>query len=137
MWTRPAPSPYPARAFEAGLPEAAWQDPGVFFSPRSIPVARAAIARCIARIEGVQACEAMYVAGATLPSCGSGLVVARAGKALDARGASSCIAQLDAKGSVPGVTGEAGSCMAHPGSPAHTAAISNGVFMFTSIDTSF
>jgi len=91
----------------------------------------------MARIEGVQACEAMCVAGATLPSCGSGLVLARAGNALEARGASSCIAQPDAKSSDPGVTGEAGSCMAHPGSPAHTAAISNGVFMFTSIDTSF
>ena len=90
----------------------------------------------MARIEGVQACEGMGIAGATLPSCGAGVVLARAGRALEARGAS-CIAQLDAKSSVPGVTGEAGSCMAHPGSPAHTAAMSSGVFMFTSIDTSF
>jgi hypothetical protein len=79
----------------------------------------------------------MWVAGATLPSCGAGPVLARAGKALEARGALPCIAQLEAKSSVPGVTGEAGSCMAHPGSPAHTAAMSSGVFIFTSIDTSF
>ena len=101
------------------------------------PAAWAAIARSIARIEGVQAWEGTRVFGATLPSCGAGPVLARAGKALDARAAPSCIAQAKAKSSVPGATGAAGSCMAQPGSPAHTAAMSSGAFMFTSIDTSF
>lgn len=75
--------------------------------------------------------------GATLPSCGSGLVLARAGKALAARGTFPGMGQPAAKTSVPGTPGAAGSCRAHPGRAAHAAAISSGVFMFTSIDTPF
>lgn len=71
------------------------------------------------------ACEGTRAAGATVPSCGAGPLLARAGKAPAANTALS------------GLAGAAGSCAAHPGKPAHTTATSKGVFMVTSIDHPF
>jgi hypothetical protein len=72
-------------------------------------------------------------------------VLARAGKALEARSVLSCnlscvlssTLQAAANTAVSGLDGAAGSCKVQPGSPAHTAATSNGVFIPTSIDKPF
>lgn len=98
--------------------------------------ARAALACCMARIDGVTTCEGTRVFGATVPSCGSGFVLARAGKALAAGGALSGAAQRATGGGAGGASG-ALACAAHAGHPAHTAAISSGLFISTSIDHSF
>ena len=80
------------------------QEPCIFFFMCSSLSARA-VAAAIARADGVDACEGTRPAAATLPSCGSGRVLARAGKALDARRLSGSAAQ-----GARGCTSASGSC---------------------------
>jgi hypothetical protein len=70
------------------------------------------------------------VFGATVPSSGAGLVPARAGKALDARGASSAPAQPDCGAGFPGAVSGLACAMAlrgNAGSAATMAANSTGL----------
>ena len=95
----------------------------------------------MARIDGVITWEGTRVAGATVPSCGSGFVLARAGKAPEAGAAASCMLQAMTKAAVSGLAGASGCAMTQPGNPVHTAARSNGAFVsafiiVTSIETS-
>ncbi|MFC5461403.1 hypothetical protein [Massilia niabensis] len=118
-------------------PDAGSQGGEIFFAVSVSCASRAAVTLSIARIEGVMACEGTRVLGATVPSWGSGLVLARAGKALEARCELSGTLQAAANTAVSGLVGDAGSCTAHPGSPAHTAATTSGMFMVSSIDMPF
>jgi hypothetical protein len=112
-------------------PPAQW--PCAFFSSFSVFSARADAA-AIARLDGVTVCEGTRVFGATVPSCGSGLVLARAGKALSARGGSTRAAQSDCGGALPGPP----SCASAPtGSAATIAANSTGLFIAVSFKTPF
>jgi hypothetical protein len=112
------------------------------FSALRSPATRAAsfsLAARIARSEGVTVCDGTRVFGATVPSSGAGLVLARAGKALDARGASSS-AQSNRGAVLPAVFSIAGSsCWAQAprGSAATTAANSTGLCMAVSIKNPF
>lgn len=103
------------------------------------PAASFSLAARIARSEGVTVCDGTRVFGATVPNSGAGLVLARAGKALDARGASSTPAQPDCGAGCAGA-GSGFSCAAalgaSAGSAATMAANSTGVCMAASIQKS-
>lgn len=108
------------------------QEPCVLFFTCSSLSARA-VAAAIARTDGVDACDGTRPAAATLPSCGSGRVLARAGKALDARALSAGVAQ--GAGGAAAVRGSGTAWpVAQPGKPAQAATISSGMFMATSLD---
>jgi hypothetical protein len=112
-------------------PAAHW--PRVSFSSLGVFSARADAA-AIARLDGVSVCEGNRVFGATVPSCGSGFVLARAGKALWARGRSARAAQSACGGALPGFP----SCGSAPaGSPATMAASSTGMFIALSFKSPF
>jgi hypothetical protein len=100
------------------------------------PGARAASFALAARIafkEGVTVCDGTRVFGATVPSSGAGLVLARAGKALDARGASSGAAQPDCGAGFPGASPGSPCAVAPTGSAATMAANSTGLCIAASI----
>jgi hypothetical protein len=104
------------------------QCPSAFF-PSFVVFSARADAAAIARLEGVTVCEGgQRVFGATGPRCGSGLVLARAGKALAARGAS---VQSGWRAALAGLP----SCASAPGgSTASTAAHSTGFFIPASVE---
>ena len=112
----------------AGAPEVAAlaQETCVFFS--TCTLSARAIAAAIARPDGVDACEGTRPAAATLLSCGSGRVLARAGKALDARRLSADTAQ-GARGAAVVLRSGATWPVAQPGKPVQAAAINSGMFI--------
>jgi hypothetical protein len=125
-----------ALPFSDGAGAVRFAQAGCAFLSTCVVFSSRAEAAAIALLDAVSPCEGRRPAAATLPRCGSGCVAARAGKALAARRGSSCAAQCASGAAVPAVLPDA-ACAAHPGKPTHTAASSNGMFIFSSIACPF
>ena len=87
----------------------------------------------MARLDGVTVCEGTRVLGATVPRCGSGVVLARAGKVPAASGASGVSAQRERGSTLPALLSCAGT---GAGSAVSITATNTGLFIPVSLDMS-